>query len=107
MQELVPQAEASFEEWWRLATQHVEGLAKKGFNSLVILGAWSIWKHRNRCVFDDLRPSVGVALQLARDEAWCGPWLEVRVFPHSSLWHVWAGFSQMPLGVVVCLRSHR
>jgi hypothetical protein len=47
----------------------VEGLTKKGFNSLVILGAWSIWKHRKRCVFDGLCPSVGVALQLARDEA--------------------------------------
>jgi hypothetical protein len=69
LQELVPQAEASFEEWLCLASQHVEGLPKKGFDSLVILGAWSIWKHRNRCVFDGLHPSVVVALQLARDEA--------------------------------------
>jgi hypothetical protein len=47
----------------------VSGLAKKGFNYLVILGAWFIWKHRNRCVFDGMHPSVAVALQLARDEA--------------------------------------
>jgi hypothetical protein len=25
---------------------------KKGFNSVVILRAWSLWKHRNKCVFD-------------------------------------------------------
>jgi hypothetical protein len=42
---------------------------KEVFNSPVILGAWFIWKYRNRCVFDGLRPSVVVALQLARDEA--------------------------------------
>jgi hypothetical protein len=69
LQELVPQAEASFEEWWHLSSQRVEGLAKKGFNSLVTLGAWCFWMHRNRCVFDGIRSSVAVPLQLDRDEA--------------------------------------
>jgi hypothetical protein len=36
LQELVPQAKVSFEDWWRLSSQRVEGLARKGFNSLVI-----------------------------------------------------------------------
>jgi hypothetical protein len=69
LHELFLQAEASFEDWWRPSCQRVEGLARKGFNSLVILGAWSIWKHGNRCVFDDSPPSVVVALQMAREEA--------------------------------------
>jgi hypothetical protein len=44
---------------------------KKGFNSLVILGAWSIYKHRNKCVFDNCNPSLAAALQAAREEALC------------------------------------
>ena len=42
---------------------------RKGFNSLVILGAWTIWKHRNRCVFDGCNPSLVTALRVAREEA--------------------------------------
>ena len=41
---------------------------KKGFNSLVILGAWIIWKHRNSCVFNGAAPNLQSALQAFRDE---------------------------------------
>jgi len=44
---------------------------RKGFNSLVILGAWILWKHRNSCVFDGSTPSVQVALQATfKDESY-------------------------------------
>jgi hypothetical protein len=66
LHDLVSYTEASFEYWWRLSSQHVEGLAMKGFKSLVILGAWCIWKHRNRCVLDGSPPSMAAALLLAR-----------------------------------------
>lgn len=36
--------------------------------SLVTLGAWSLWKHRNRCVFDKCNPSAAVVLAAAREE---------------------------------------
>ncbi|WVZ92778.1 hypothetical protein U9M48_038818, partial [Paspalum notatum var. saurae] len=36
---------------------------RKGLNSLVILVAWSLWKHRNRCVLDGLQPAVSVVVQ--------------------------------------------
>ena len=42
--------------------------ARKDFNSLVTLGAWIIWKHRNMCVFDGCSPSLVVALRAAREE---------------------------------------
>jgi hypothetical protein len=51
---LVPRKRTiSFADWWwkrswrRIPKQH-----KKGFNPLVILGAWILWKHQNACVFD-------------------------------------------------------
>jgi hypothetical protein len=28
-----------FEDWWRIASMQVSGLLRKGFNSLVVLGA--------------------------------------------------------------------
>jgi hypothetical protein len=67
-QELVPQTEVVFKNWWRLSNQRVDGQARKGFNSLVILGAWVIWKLRNGCVFGGSPPRVAVALQVAHDE---------------------------------------
>ncbi|GJN12152.1 hypothetical protein PR202_ga30407 [Eleusine coracana subsp. coracana] len=41
---------------------------KKGANSLIILGAWSIWKHRNACVFHGASPSVNRILSELKDE---------------------------------------
>jgi hypothetical protein len=35
--------------------------------SLVILGAWIIWKHINRCVFEGFAPNLAVAQQAARE----------------------------------------
>jgi hypothetical protein len=46
----------------------VTGLIKKGVDSLIILGAWVIWKHCNRCVFDHLPPNLNLLLRLADDE---------------------------------------
>jgi hypothetical protein len=46
---------------------------QSGFNSLVILGAWSLWRHRNDCVFNGRSPSLASVLTLAGDELrmWC------------------------------------
>ncbi|GJN13505.1 hypothetical protein PR202_gb00217 [Eleusine coracana subsp. coracana] len=36
---------------------------------LIILGAWTIWKHRNAVVFDGLSPNIQLALDNLRLEA--------------------------------------
>jgi hypothetical protein len=70
MLELVPQlTDEVFEDWWRTSTLWVQGQQRKGFNYLVVLDAWVIWKHRNLCVFNGAAPSVPTALQVASEEA--------------------------------------
>jgi len=59
----------SFDDWWEKVEASVAGDLRKGLNSLVILGAWSIWRHRNMCVFNGSSPSVAAAIALAFEEA--------------------------------------
>ena len=67
---LVPQpSDQSFDNWWRKVDSAASGDYRLGLNSLVILGAWSIWRHRNDCVFNGATPNVNLALALAREEA--------------------------------------
>ncbi|WVZ66318.1 hypothetical protein U9M48_015558, partial [Paspalum notatum var. saurae] len=46
---------------------------KKGLNSLIILVAWEVWKHRIACVFEEIRPCVSVICQEIEKEGslWC------------------------------------
>jgi hypothetical protein len=46
----------------------VNGLTKKGLDSLIILGAWILWNHRNKCVFDGCSPNVIMSLRAADEE---------------------------------------
>jgi hypothetical protein len=40
----------------------------RGVNSLIILGAWIIWKHINACVFGGAAPSVTSIIREFKDE---------------------------------------
>jgi hypothetical protein len=46
---------------------------RKALNSLIILGAWTLWRHRNDCVFNGASSSFAVVLTMVGDEAraWC------------------------------------
>ena len=46
---------------------------RKGLNSLIILVAWEIWKHRNVCVFEGAFPNVQDVLHAVTIEGflWC------------------------------------
>jgi hypothetical protein len=41
---------------------------RKCFNSVIILGAWSIWFIRNKAVFDGVNPSISSVKRLFLDE---------------------------------------
>ena len=51
----------------------VEKEHRRGVNSLIIMGAWIIWKHRNACVFEGAAPSVTSIIREFKDEhsLWC------------------------------------
>jgi hypothetical protein len=40
----------------------------KGLDSFIVVGAWMIWNHRNKMVFDGRTPSISFLLQAAGDE---------------------------------------
>ena len=71
----------SFDDWWEKVEASVAGDLRKGLNSLVILGAWRIWRHRNMCVFNGSSPSVAAALHWPLRKRTCGAWLELGAFP--------------------------
>jgi hypothetical protein len=55
-------------EWWQKVNERALGPSKKGLNSLIILGAWTLWKHRNRCVFYGIAPNLVAAVSQADEE---------------------------------------
>ena len=67
------QHEGSFADWWHKTIRRVSKEHKKGVNSLIMLGAWVIWKHRNACVFEGASSSVNSILRELNDEhsLWC------------------------------------
>ena len=59
----------SFTDWWKNAERRLPKQHRKGFNSLCILGAWILWKHRNACVFEGASPNLQVAVQAFKEES--------------------------------------
>ncbi|RCV41174.1 hypothetical protein SETIT_9G114300v2, partial [Setaria italica] len=57
-----------FADWWRKSYKKVGKAQRKGFNSTVILGAWTLWNHRNKGVFDGAALSLQAAHQFFKDE---------------------------------------
>lgn len=67
---LAPQpTEVSFDSWWTKVDDAVGGDRKKGINSLIILVCWSIWRHRNDCVFNNVTPSLAAVFAMVKDES--------------------------------------
>jgi hypothetical protein len=60
--------ESNFMGSWRKVNDQVQGIAEKGLNSLIILGFWTLWNHRNGGTFDRTTPSVDFAIRRAEEE---------------------------------------
>jgi hypothetical protein len=52
----------SFLDWWRRVNDLVGEQLTGGLNILIILGAWTIWNHRNKCVFDGISHSIATTM---------------------------------------------
>ncbi|GJN18683.1 hypothetical protein PR202_gb05870 [Eleusine coracana subsp. coracana] len=66
---LSPQpSDTSFDEWWSWVSNLAADELRKGLNSIIILGAWMLWRHRNDCVFNGISPNIAIALIMAGDE---------------------------------------
>jgi hypothetical protein len=68
LQSFTPQIEENVMQWWKNCSDQLQRIARKGLNSLIILGLWTIWNHRNRCVFDGLSPNLETAIRRAEEE---------------------------------------
>jgi hypothetical protein len=67
LQTLAPQAvNLSFEDWWAAASNRVTSQKQKGLNSIIILGAWSLWNHRK---FDGISPNLACVVATIKEEA--------------------------------------
>jgi len=64
----INQCTASFDDWWDRSSNAVAAPLRKGLSSIIILGAWTLWNIRNRCVFDAESPNLARALLLAGEE---------------------------------------
>ncbi|GJN12165.1 hypothetical protein PR202_ga30420 [Eleusine coracana subsp. coracana] len=54
--------------WWSRAADSMSSTTRKGLNSIIILSAWTLWKHRNACVFNGASPNLAAALVMAGEE---------------------------------------
>ena len=72
-QDRVPSShEIYFADWWRKATKKLPKENKKALDTVIILGAWILWKHRNACVFDGAPPRISSLMQAFKEEdLWC------------------------------------
>jgi hypothetical protein len=75
LQTLVPLLnDDSFDDCRRRTNEMVDEQFQQGINSLIILGAWPFWKHRNQCVFDVIAADMYSALLRggsASGDGWC------------------------------------
>jgi len=80
---LAPQpSDTTLNDWWRKVENCVDSEVRKGLNSIIILGAWTIWRHRNDCVFNGASPRLGTTLVLAKEEALLWSLARAKGLPH-------------------------
>lgn len=73
LQQLAPTGSVRLPEWWLPNRKLIQRDTRKGFDSLVILVLWSIWKERNNRVFNraSLLPATLAQLIIDEGRMWC------------------------------------
>ncbi|WVZ85145.1 hypothetical protein U9M48_032096, partial [Paspalum notatum var. saurae] len=68
-----PELDSHLNSWWVRAASSLPKDMRKGFNSLVILVSWELWKHRNAYIFENIRPNAQLVVQTVATEGhlWC------------------------------------
>lgn len=67
-----PTTNDCLEEWWSTARQPLPKTLRKGFDSVVILISWSLWKQRNARMFHNGEQQHSVICLVSKiiDELW-------------------------------------
>jgi len=68
----LPVGAPPFVDWWLSSRKRLPKGLRRGFDSLALLVGWSLWKERNRRVFDAAASSVAevVRVVVAEAELW-------------------------------------
>jgi hypothetical protein len=67
-QHLSPTTDSTLADWWQQSRMRVPGSFRRGFDSLMLLISWEIWKERNRRTFDNIFRTPIQLLPFIRDE---------------------------------------
>ncbi|WVZ62647.1 hypothetical protein U9M48_012367, partial [Paspalum notatum var. saurae] len=68
-----PDPDSRLNSWWCRDVNSLPKVMWRGFNFLVILVTWELWKHRNACIFENVKPDAWMVVQAVVDEGylWC------------------------------------
>ncbi|KAG0545813.1 hypothetical protein BDA96_02G394400 [Sorghum bicolor] len=72
LQHTTPSPSDTLVNWWLVARKHVPGALSRGFDSLVLLVSWKLWKERNRRTFDGVCATTTQVLRWIRTKAKAG-----------------------------------
>jgi hypothetical protein len=67
-QHLRPNGDSSLVDWWQQAWAEVPESFRRGFDSLVLLVTWEVWKERNRRTFNNNSKTPAQVLALIGEE---------------------------------------
>jgi hypothetical protein len=76
---LEPTLDSSLQAWWDAAREFVHKKDMRGFDSLVILTSWMLWKQRNARVFNNAAQQFNVQQLVARIKEEFAPWKLAKV----------------------------